>query len=148
VLDGSRSSDPDGDPLTFAWFADGGVVPIASGAVANAVLEVGQHSITLTVSDGLASDSDTITLQIVTPAEAVELLILTVETVDLGRKNKRPLIATLKASVAAFDRGSYGAAVNQLQAFQNKVRAQIDDEALAASLIAAAQAIIDAVEGP
>jgi hypothetical protein len=67
----------------------------------------------------------------------------------MGRKNKRPLIATLKAAVASFDRGSLGSGVNQLRAFQNKVLAQIAriDPALADSLIADAQAIIDAVEG-
>jgi hypothetical protein len=146
VLDGTLSSDPDGDPLTYAWFE--GAVQIASGAVANATLPVGEHTITLTVSDGLASDSDTITLRVVTPGEAVELLVMTVDQVDLGRKNKRPLIATLKAAVAAFDRGNFNAAVNQLQAFQNKIRAQVADEALAASLIEAAQAIIDGVQGP
>lgn len=146
VLDGSRSSDPDDDPLTLTWFEGG--VQIAAGAVASATLPVGEHTITLNVSDGIATDTDTITIQIVTPAEAVELLILTVDEVDLGRKNKRPLIATLKASVAAFDRGNSEAAINQLQAFQNKIRAQVADEDLAASLIAAAQAIIDAVQGP
>jgi hypothetical protein len=145
-LDGTRSSDPDGDPLTFTWLE--GAVTIASGATANVTLPVGEHTITLRVSDGIATATDTITIRVVTPAEAVELLIMTVDQVDLGRKNKRPMIATLKASVAAFDRGSTGAAVNQLEAFQNKVHAQVADEDLANSLIEAAQAIIDAVQGP
>lgn len=49
-LDGSQSSDPDGDPLTYVWKDNG--VQIAEGATAEVALSVGQHSITLTVSDG------------------------------------------------------------------------------------------------
>lgn len=49
-LDGSQSSDPDGDPLTYVW-KDGEQI-IAEGALTSATLAVGQHLITLTVSDG------------------------------------------------------------------------------------------------
>lgn len=48
-LDGSESSDPDGDPLTYVWKDNG--VEIAEGAIVEVPLAVGQHSITLTVSD-------------------------------------------------------------------------------------------------
>ncbi|MGH9853977.1 MAG: PKD domain-containing protein, partial [Blastocatellia bacterium] len=49
-LDGSQSSDPDGDPLSYVWKDNG--VQIAEGAIVEVALSVGQHSITLTVSDG------------------------------------------------------------------------------------------------
>jgi hypothetical protein len=48
-LDGSQSSDPDGDPLSYVWKDNG--VEIAEGAIVEVALPVGQHSITLTVSD-------------------------------------------------------------------------------------------------
>jgi hypothetical protein len=53
----------------------------------------------------------------------------------------------LNAAYASFQRGSFGAGANQLQAFQNKVAAQLGqlDPALAEQLIEAAQQIIDAV---
>ena len=123
---------------------------MAQGAQASVVLAVGEHTITLTVSDGLASATDTVVVQVITAGEAVEMLIAKVDGADMGRKNKRPLIATLKAAAASFDRDSFGSGINQLQAFQNKVRAQIAplDEALAASLVAEAQMIIDALQGP
>ena len=56
----------------------------------------------------------------------------------------------MKASAASFDRGSNQSGINQLSAFQNKVRAQVakTDPALAAELIASAQAIIDALQAP
>ena len=80
----------------------------------------------------------------------MEDLISKVNDADIDRKPKRPFIASLKAAAASFDRGSNQSGVNQLAAFQNKVRAQIarTDPALAAELIAAAQAIIDALEAP
>lgn len=53
LLDGSRSTDPDGDALTFVWTEDGST--IATGQQPEAVvLSVGSHTITLTVDDGHA----------------------------------------------------------------------------------------------
>ncbi|HWQ35491.1 MAG TPA: PKD domain-containing protein [Blastocatellia bacterium] len=49
-LDGSKSTDPDGDNLTFVWTDNG--QQIAQGATATIKLAAGQHSIVLTVSDG------------------------------------------------------------------------------------------------
>jgi hypothetical protein len=55
------------------------------------------------------------------------------------------MIATLKASAASFERGNPISAINQLEAFQNKVRAQLGrtQPALADQLIRAAQELID-----
>src|SRR5439155_19613782 len=51
---------------------------------------------------------------------------------------------------ASFARGNFTPGINQLQAFQNKVRAQIgpQDNALADNLIQAVQKIIDAIQNP
>jgi hypothetical protein len=149
-LDGTRSSDPDGDALIYSWLADGNPVPIASGALATAVLDVGTHQVVLVVDDGIVVASDTVEVRVITASEAVEDLILKVNDADIDRKTKRPFIASLKASSASFERGSNESGINQLAAFQNKVRAQIarNDPALAEELIAAAQAIIDALEAP
>lgn len=58
-LDGSGSSDPDGDHLTYGWSwplgAAGGVSPVAS-------FPPGRHTVTLTVDDGQATANDTVSI--------------------------------------------------------------------------------------
>ena len=56
-LDGSGSSDPDGDTLSFSWTDNG--VEIATTAVANVTFATGTHSIVLTVNDGRGGVSST-----------------------------------------------------------------------------------------
>jgi len=57
TLDGSGSSDPDGDTLTYLWAWAGGS---ASGVNPTVLLIRGVTEITLTVSDGELSDTDTV----------------------------------------------------------------------------------------
>lgn len=63
TLDGSGSTDADGDALTFAWSADG--VPIASGVSPTIALPPGTHTITLIVDDGqVSSAADTVVITV------------------------------------------------------------------------------------
>jgi hypothetical protein len=80
----------------------------------------------------------------------VGVVITLVADSNLSANRKRPLIATLAAACASFQDGRLGPGINQLQAFQNKVQTQVapSNPALAQQLIAAAQAIIDALSGP
>lgn len=77
--------------------------------------------------------------------DAVNALIQQVRDSDLARHRQQPLIASLRAAAASFERHRIDGGNSQLRAFQNKVRAQVrrHDPALAAALIAAAQQIID-----
>ena len=62
TLDGSGSSDPDGDPLTFAWAGPFGTV---GGVSPTVTLPGGVHTITLTVGDGRGGvDTDTVTVAV------------------------------------------------------------------------------------
>ncbi len=150
ILDGAASSDPDGDTLTYAW-SDGGV--FSTSVTTTQVLDVASspHSITLEVADPCAaSDSTTITVSIITACEAIEPIKDEVAGAGLPRNDGKQLIATLKSACAASEKGDFGAGVNKLQAFQNKVQSQVapTNPTLAADLIAVAQQIIDAFSGP
>jgi len=149
VLDGTRSSDPDGDLLQYLWFSTFNSQPstvLASGPVAVVPLPIGLHPLLLVVADGMLPDTNAFTVEVLTSAQAVDRLVTAVEQ-DVSRA--QPLIATLSAALASIDRSNPVSAINQLLAFQNKVRAQVAplDAALAASLMQQAQEIIDTLSG-
>jgi hypothetical protein len=146
VLDGSRSSDSDGDPLSYEWFLNGSSTALATGTVAVVTLPVGVHPVQLVVSDGLLATTNAVSVEVITTGQAVERLA---EIVDEDAGNPAPLLASLRAALASIDRIHPATAINQLQAFQNKVQAQVApvDPELAAQLIAEAQVIIDLLNG-
>ncbi len=73
ALDGSFSSDPDGDHLTYGWDLDGnGEYDDATDALAEVTLNLGTHMVALRVQDpgGLsATDTAWVTVQDTTPPE-------------------------------------------------------------------------------
>ncbi len=67
TLDGSGSSDPDGDALSYTWSGSFGTV---DGVTATVTLPLGTHTVTLTVDDGngaTSSDDVVITVEDTTP---------------------------------------------------------------------------------
>jgi len=117
-----------------------------------AVLQVatpGIHSVQFvgTVDNSGAAVDDFAFNQVVPVSEptSVDDLITAVGAANLSARQKRPLLATLEAAKATYARDDVETGINQLQAFQNKVEAQVRrlDPVLADLLIAAAQAIID-----
>jgi hypothetical protein len=67
TLDGNGSSDADGDPLTYTWTGPFGT---ATGPHLTVTLPAGTSTVTLTVSDGLASDTDTMKATVYPPITA------------------------------------------------------------------------------
>ena len=147
TLDGTMSSDPDGDALTFAWFVDGALTPVATGSIVSECLSLGTHDVTLLVDDGRCSATQTITVDVLTPCQAEGALLVLIQDSGLPRNVQQSLVVSLKAACASYEKGGASSGANQLQSFQNKVRTHVRplDLALAYQLEAAAQAIIDAL---
>ncbi len=87
ALDGTGSSDPDGDPITYAWFD--GATQIATGQTATAQLAPGQHAIRLFVTDNKGASGST----------AVQNI--TVQGVTQGNRAPTARIKNLPATVVA-----------------------------------------------
>ena len=66
TLNGTGSSDPDGDTLTYSWSRNSTV--IATGPTASVVLPVGSNTVTLTVNDGLVSNTDDVLITVQAPS--------------------------------------------------------------------------------
>jgi fibro-slime domain-containing protein len=63
TLDGSGSKDPNNDRLTYKWTDENGRT-IATGVNPTVELSTGKHTITLTVSDGRLTDTDTVVITV------------------------------------------------------------------------------------
>jgi hypothetical protein len=95
------------------------------------------------ISDGVV-DVGAYEFVLTRDTEISRLMSMT-EDSNVDIRNKKPLVATLQAALASFERGNVNSGINQLKAFQNKVAAQVAriDAALAGELIDRAQRIIE-----
>jgi hypothetical protein len=147
ILDASASSDAQNDPLTFAWFVGDEITPFATGVLTSNQFDLGQHAVTLVADDGSSSGTTSVTVDVITAAEALDEIILALQDLGLPPAQIRPLVSSLRNAQASFDRGNFDVGANQLRACQNKIRAQVapDDPSSAAALSSALQKILDAI---
>jgi hypothetical protein len=131
VTDGWSSRDPEGGALTYLWFLQGPLTPVGAGPVVTNCLEVGDHTITLVVTDpeGLSGETN-LTVSVVTAPLAIELLIEQINEahkngVVLTRKIKRELTETLRVALGHAGRERLRETQKALDAFEKKVRAQV-----------------------
>ncbi len=88
-LNGTSSSDPDGDSLTYIWQVDG--QEVGRGARIDVLIGIGSRSITLTVEDGRGGvGKATAALEILSPT----LSIKSVSPSNLTRNNATILVVT------------------------------------------------------
>jgi len=144
VFDGSGSTDVENDLLSFTWLDGTNIV--ATGKLTTNALPVGSHEISVQVSDGQAVGTAAATVEVISPAQGVGIVIVLLHESDLSRRNLQPLVASLKSAAAAFDQCNARPGVNQLEAFKHKVRAQVApvNQELADQLIAVVDQIIAA----
>lgn len=130
MLDGSGSSDPDGDPITFAWsFVS---IPAGSTAVLNNATTAspsftadlaGSYTIQLIVSDGTASGTDTVVVVAVDPRIILSDLIRNIinkinglpPTAFKNPNMARALTNKLEAVRRNVEAGNYANALNQVE---------------------------------
>jgi hypothetical protein len=163
-LDGSGSSDPDGDPITYSWEITskpaGSNATLSNPSTVNPsfIADVaGEYTVSLTVNDGMVNSTpDEVIITAITAQQASQNLIDQVQAlIDAGVLNGgqgNALISKLEAIIKQLDKGNTTAAINELQAFINEVNAFINSGTLTPgqgqSLIDAANAIIAALNNP
>jgi hypothetical protein len=150
TLDGSKSSDVDDTTLYYFWYQ--GTSLLATTAVTTETLGVGTHEITLSLNDGSpeGTNSASVTVEVITPAESVGIVMSLVDDSALQRGTARMLTGSLKTAADAFGRGQTRRAIRHLVEFQNKVAVQVApvNATRAGELIDAAQTIIDTLLAP
>lgn len=169
VLDGTLSTDPDGDSLKFLWIVDG--TAAGAQAVQPATLVMGAHEIGLHAEDNRAAGGDcaggahssvaSVWVTVIDGAEATDLVADLVESSAIHKSVQSTLTKALAEAGKRFAHGHCQEGIKQLQSFQDKVRhydvlnqpagrkgsaKKAIDHATAERLIAAAEAIIDAYE--
>ncbi|MGH9800627.1 MAG: IPT/TIG domain-containing protein [Blastocatellia bacterium] len=103
ALDGSASSDPDGDALSYSWTDQG--IPIATTAVANVKLPIGNHLIALTVSDGKGGINSTVAQSVTINAPAPPTTVLAVDSLSPS-SGKRGVSLTITVNGSGFVPGA------------------------------------------
>ncbi len=145
-LDGTQSSDADGDRLSFTWYESPLMNILGYDSATLIAAEVGEHSVTLVVSDGQHTATATATFEVITACQAIDRLKQRVVNARLAKNEKQQLLVTLEAACAAFERGGPTAGLNQMRSFQRKLKEGSNrlDPVLTQQLHDVSQAVIQA----
>jgi hypothetical protein len=127
VLDGSLSGDAENEPLQFLWGKDE-LPPFATGPTVTNWLGLGTHGITLLVSDGELFATNHLIVKVITAFEALDAMSAFMHSAQLPRAVQNSAGAILNAACAAIEQKRIRPALNQLNAFQNKLAAQLSPE--------------------
>jgi len=146
VLDASRSSDPDQTILFCSWLEHGSM--IAASASALVQLPLGSHSISLIVSDGVFSATNSVVIEVVTVEQALRDLVRVLENAAVARKHVQPLLGELKVARQMLAQAKFAQGARQLRVVNRKIdqHLSVQHSALAADLHQRTEEIIAALE--
>jgi hypothetical protein len=146
VLGGSESFDIDNASIEHLWFE--GVTELAHGPLTTNAFALGPHSVSLVVSDGELTASTVVDFEVISLGDAINVIVLMLDSSSLSRSLQRPLVASLKAAAQSFENSEVNAGTNQLAAFLRKLDVQLGatHPELVNDLRTATQGIIDAIE--
>jgi hypothetical protein len=147
ILNASGSTDVESSTLSCGWYS--GAALLSTEGNPTVSLPVGVHVITLVVSDGEATASDTVTVEVFTPCDLVQRLASDVKAAALRPSERNGLLGHLNAACSTFANGNLAAGVHQLELFQARLNKKVapHDPVLANTLNDEAQQIIDEVSG-
>ncbi|MFN0085178.1 MAG: Ig-like domain-containing protein [Blastocatellia bacterium] len=133
-LDGSASADPDGDALGYSWTDQGAV--IASTAIADVKLPIGNHLIALTVNDGKGGVNTTVAQSVAITAPEPPSSAPVISSVSPPRGNKGTTVNIViqgsgfaQGLVIAVNGGGITATVTALTGVQLNVKLVISGNA-------------------
>ncbi|MCK6563057.1 PKD domain-containing protein, partial [bacterium] len=157
-LDGSGSSDPDGDPLTYAWEITskpaGSNATLSDPSIVNPTFVAdmaGEYSVSLVVNDGTVNSApDEVIITAITAQQVTQNLIVQVQALNKPQLNG--LIGMLKVVIKRLNDNRIDKAIEMLQQFIDHVENFIGNGILTRDegqpLIDAAEAIIAALSNP
>ncbi len=143
-LDGSQSTDVERTPLSYAWLV--GTNVLGTDAVITNYFPPGSWTIQLLVSDGTNVTSAVSTLEIISPAEAIEFAADLVTEGIRDRRDRMVLLNWLHEAEKSFERCHVSQGVRFLEMFKERVGDRITpkDPQLANALNQIATALIEA----
>ncbi|GAB5537676.1 MAG: hypothetical protein Rubg2KO_39250 [Rubricoccaceae bacterium] len=151
MLDGTGSSDPDGDALTFAWTLGGATLTGADTASPTfCAAEAVDYTAELVVSDGTEdSQPDTVTVTALSNDDAIAALIADIDALvaagDLDRRHARALTGRLEKARRQLDRGRSADAM--FRTVRTRIGTFVRIDALTQAQADALLASLDAITG-